>query len=141
VSEQDFWSLPIHPAIVHFPVAMLTTSWFLMVVGHMTQPPRGVDLSRSLEWIGVFALPFAIVSGFRDAGLDFLTQPHWDQPLIWHFLGTMAAGALFATHVVWRHRVGRERALSAPWVDLGLSSAGFWFLLLAGLIAGEMVFG
>jgi uncharacterized membrane protein len=141
VPEQDFWSLPIHPAIVHFPVAMLTTSWFLTVIGHMTHPPRGVDLSRSLEWIGVFFLPFAIVSGLRDAGLDFLTQPQWDQPLIWHFLGTMAAAALFATHAVWRRGVGRERARSAPWVDLGLSSAGFWFLLLAGLIAGEMVFG
>jgi uncharacterized membrane protein len=141
VPEQDFWSLPIHPAIVHFPVAMLTTSWFLTIIGHMTYPARGLGLSRSLEWIGVLFLPFAIASGFRDAGLDFLTQPQWNQPLIWHFLGTMVSAALFATHAAWRHKVGGRRALAAPWIDLGLSSAGFWFLLLAGLIAGEMVFG
>lgn len=139
--EPGFWALPIHPAIVHFPVAMLSTSWFLTVLGHMTHPARGVDLSRTLEWIGVFALPFAIASGLRDAGSDFLVQREWDEPLIWHFLSATTAATLFTTHALWRRAAGREGALSAPWIDLGLSTAGFWSLVMAGLIAGEMIFG
>lgn len=139
--DPSFWSLPIHPAIVHFPVAMLSTAWFLTVVAHLTHPARGVDLSRALEWIGVLALPFAIASGLRDAGLDFLAERRWDQPLIWHFLSATTAATLFTTHALWRRAVGRDRALAAPWIDLGLSTAGFWSLLIAGLIAGEMIFG
>lgn len=141
LAAQDVWPLPIHPAIVHFPVAMLSTAWALTVLGHVTGWSRGQALAGTVEWIGVAFLPLTILTGFRDADwLGFLADPQWDQPLIWHFMASTVAAVLFSAHAIWRHRVGTARA-SRPWVDLGLSSAGFWFVLVTGLIAGEMVFG
>lgn len=136
-----FLALPIHPAFVHFPVAALSMTWILVLLGHATGSERWQRLATNIEWIGVLFVPLVVVTGIRDAeGFDFLLQPDWSQPLIWHFLVSLAAAGTFTIHAIWRHR---SRA-TAKWhtiLDIGLVTAGFWLLVMTGLLAGEMVFG
>lgn len=130
----------MHPVFVHFPIAMLTVTWGLVVV-HYWSGSAAVDrLVAPFEWIGVGFLPVVILTGFRDAEwLEFILEVEWDQPLIWHFIVSLTASVVFAVHVFWRWR--RRTDGEGRWVDLGLTTAGFWLLVVTGLIAGEMVYG
>ncbi len=71
--------------------------------------------------------------------MEFLIEVEWDQPLIWHFMVSMTAAVVFTVHAFWRRNRRVEGA--DRWVDIGLTTVGFWLLILTGLIAGEMVYG
>ncbi len=137
---EELQAIPLHPAFVHFPIAMLSVTWSLVVVHHWTESARWERLVAPFEWVGVAFLPVVIVSGLRDAEwLEFLIEVEWDQPLIWHFIVSMTASVVFTVHAVWRRNRKVEGA--GRWVDIGLTTFGFWLLILTGLIAGEMVYG
>lgn len=136
-----FLDLPIHPIVVHFPIAMLTTAWVLLVLGHATADGKRRFLGHvfMFEAIGVLAFVPSIITGFRDAGwLEVFREASWSGPLLWHLVTGLLAGAVFSVHTWWRRRTVVEgRAIA---VDLGLASVGFWLLLMTGLLAGEVVF-
>ena len=144
-------ALPLHPALVHFPVALLSLAWAYGIASHVAGRPRWAELALTFETIGLLFVPFTIAAGLLDAGgLDFLLQPDWGSPLIWHFLCSTGAAVVFATHAAWRWRgrrvgVAFSRApgaiLADVRVDLALTTTGFWLLVMTGLLAGEMVFG
>ena len=135
------FALPVHPVVVHFPIAMLTVAWVALVAGHVRPAGPWMGRARLLETVGVATLPVTIVAGFVDTrGVEFLTERRWDLPLIWHTVAACAAAAVFTAHWAWGRRPARTTGVGAPWLDVGLSTAGLWLLLLAGLIAGEMVY-
>lgn len=135
------FDLPVHPAIVHFPVAMLSAAWVCLLLRHGTTAPRWADRARLFETIGVIALPFTITAGFIDLrGLQPLTEMRWDQPLIWHVIAALTGSALFAAHAFATRRTGAATTGPPIAVDLGLSTAGLWLIVLAGMLAGEMVY-
>lgn len=132
--------LPVHPALVHFPIAMLIAAWVCVLLRHGLGARVWDDRVRLFEVIGLVTLPLVIVAGFVDLrGFDAVLDPRWDQPLVWHLLAGLATAALFTTHWVWRR--GRDvTAGSAAAVDVSLSTAAAWTLVLTGAIAGEMVY-
>lgn len=133
-------SLPVHPLVVHFPIAMLSAAWVGLIARYGFDKPRWEPQIMFLETLGVLFLPVTIALGFVDTrGFDFLWDRHWDQPLIWHFVAAISAAMVFAVHFVWRRRPARNRDVRLV-VDLGLATAGMWLLVMAGLIAGEMVY-
>jgi uncharacterized membrane protein len=133
-------AIPLHPAFVHFPLAMLSVTWGLVVAHHWSGSETLERLVAPFEWIGVSFLPIVILSGLRDAEwFEFLIEVEWDQPLVWHFAISMTASVVFTIHAVWRRNRGVETA--GRWIDLGLTTTGLWLLILTGLIAGEMVYG
>jgi uncharacterized membrane protein len=138
---EGFLSLPWHPAFVHFPVALLTLAWFVIVARHLTGTTRWPRLGGQLEAIGVAFMPATLATGIRDAqGLDRLFELPWDQPLFWHAIVAVAVVLIFGAHLLWHWRAERRGHVD-PRVDLALVTAGFWCLLMTGLIAGEMMFG
>ncbi len=131
------FALPVHPAIVHFPIAMLSAAWVCILLRYATGDERWDGRSRLFEIIGVVALPLTIVAGFIDTrGFGFLIEPRTDAPLIWHMTAGLVAAGSFSAHYLWRRR-SELGALT----DVGLSTFGMLGLLAAGLLASEMVFG
>lgn len=132
------FALPVHPAIVHFPVALLALTWGCVVLRHATGEQVWDGRASLFEVIGVVALAPTIVAGFIDTrGFDFLLNPRADAPLIWHMTSGLVAAIAFTSHYFLRRR---EQGLAIG-PDIALASFGMIALLSAGLLAGEMVYG
>ncbi len=142
VSVNPF-ALPVHPFVVHVPLAMLAAAWVCLLARYVTGKKEWRQRERLFEAIGVWTLPLAIVGGFIDTrGFEPLTSPRFDEPLIWHIVAATVGCAAYAARFVWSRQPARVRR-TRRWVttDMVLATAGLWLLVLAGAIAGEMVYG
>ena len=137
------FALPVHPAIVHFPVAMLSAAWVCLLLRYGTGDERWDARSRLFEIVGVVALPLTIVAAFIDTrGIAFLLEPRTDAPLIWHMTSGLVTATAFTAHYLWRRkRTAREFAGRRAVGDVALATFGMLALVAAGLLGGEMVFG
>lgn len=135
------FDLPVHPAVVHFPLAMLSATWVCLLLWHGTGATTWWSRARIFETVGVLTLPVTIAAGFVDLrGIGPLTAARWDQPLIWHVLAALGGSTLFVAHaVITRRRLAGSTHASMA-VDLGLATGGLWLIVLAGMLAGEMVY-
>jgi uncharacterized membrane protein len=133
------FDLPVHPALVHVPLAMLVAAWVCVLLQHRTGSAVWGERVRLFELVGVLGLAPTIAAGFVDLrGFSVLTDPRWDLPLVWHTLAALSGAALFTAH--WAYRRSRGADGGTAVVDVGLATAGAWALLAAGAIAGEMVY-
>ena len=134
--------LPIHPPIVHFPVALLTIVWAMLVLRYVTGDVRWDARARLIHAIGIASIPVVLVTALIDTrGLGFVTEPRWDAPLIWHALGGLTVAGLAAGHFFWRRRYAPEKLVGRLAVaDIALASVAFWGVVFVGLLAGEMVY-
>jgi uncharacterized membrane protein len=137
------FALPVHPAIVHFPVAMLSAAWVCLILRYATGDDRWDTRSRLFEIVGVVALPLTILTAFIDTrGIGFLLEPRTDAPLIWHMTAGLVTASAFTAHYLWRRkRSAAELSGHRAVGDVALATFGMVGLLAAGLLAGEMVFG
>jgi uncharacterized membrane protein len=137
------FALPVHPILVHFPLAMLAAAWVCLLVRNATGKEQWRQRERLFEAIGMWTLPLAVLAGFIDTrGLEPVTSPQFDQPLFWHIVAATAGCAAYAARVVWSRKPTLVRG-TRRWAttDVVLATAGLWLLVLAGTIAGEMVYG
>lgn len=124
------FDLPVHPLLVHFPLAMLTASWVCLLCRYGLRSEVWGERARLLEVVGVATLPLTIVAGFVDTrGFDFLTDARWDRPLVWHALVSVAAAAVFTAHWWWK-RTARPVSTRSAVTDLGWATLGLWALVL-----------
>lgn len=138
----DPFELPVHPAVVHFPVAMLVVATVCIVLRYLLVDAAWAERARTFERIGVALLPLTVLAGFVDTrGIDFLRDPRWDQPLIWHFVAASVTTVVFFAHFLWSPRIETVPDPRTATIELGLVLGGTWGLLLTGAIAGEMVYG
>lgn len=138
----DLLRLPVHPPFVHFPVALLSIVWAMLVVRYVTGQTKWDHRARLMHAIAVGSIPFVLGAALIDTrGFDFVTSPRWDAPLIWHALGGLVVAGATIGHFVWRRRYEPERLVGRLAVaDLALASVVMWSLLLVSLLAGEMVY-
>lgn len=135
------FDLPVHPVVAHVPVAMLGAGWVALVLRYVVRRPDFEAHARLFLLVGVVSLPFTIVAGFIDTrGVDFVLDPRWDQPLIWHMTSGLATTGLLTGHLLWRRRALDHPTRRVVALDLAWVTAGVWVMVLAGAIAGEMVY-
>lgn len=141
MGELQPFALPVHPLVVHFPVAMLTAAWVCLLARHATGRRQWSVRGGMFEVVGVASLPVVVVAGLIDTrGIDFLARPRWDGPLIWHVAVALAGAAVFAGHWWWRRRLTLEPRGRWMYAEVGVMTFGLWLLVAASMIAGEMVY-
>jgi len=120
----------IHPLLVHFPIALLSTFFVLDVVGTLAQKPQWRQIASWLLFFGAFSAIFTVLAGFIAAD----STPHTEvvHPImeLHEHLGLSVLG-LSLLLAVWRMKL-------AVVMKGGLNHL---FLLLATLMCGLMVLG
>jgi uncharacterized membrane protein len=136
------FSLPIHPAIVHFPIAMLSAAWVCVLLRYATGDLRWHGGARLFELVGVVGLPVTIAAAFVDTrGFNFLIHPRTEAPLIWHMTAGLVTAAVFGSHYLWRRRRGAHLRRAQAVGDIAWMTCGIIALLATTLISAEMVYG
>jgi uncharacterized membrane protein len=130
-------SHPLHPALVHFPIAC----WSLATVADVASLAWGKPawmLAGALLAIGTVAALAAMATGFIELLKVDAGHPA-TRDLNRHMLLVMAAWSAYAASLFLRLD---GRTLTRPdAVDLGLSVAGFVVLCVAGWFGGKLVYG
>lgn len=134
--------LPVHPPLVHFPLALLTLVWAMLILRYITGDAKWDERARLLHAIALATVPFVLITALIDTrGIRFVLNPRWDAPLIWHAFSGLVVAGLAASHFFWRRRYAPEQFVGRLAVaDLTLASVTLWALVLVGLLAGEMVY-
>lgn len=123
----------LHPAAVHFPIALLSAGWVAGVLGRRRE--AAAQAASWLLWAGT-------LSAWATLGLGLVaakTAPHvpsaWETLNLHQTLGWWTVG-LFTALSLWRWRLGRkaEGYFLAAW----LVACGV--LLATGFQGGELVF-
>lgn len=130
-------SHPLHPALVHFPVAC----WSLATIADLASLQWGEPawkLAGALLAIGTLAALAAMASGFME-----LVKLDADHPatrdLNRHMLLVMTAFCLYAASLFLR--LDGTTLLRPDAMDIGLGVAGFVVLGVAGWLGGKLVYG
>lgn len=127
---------PLHPALVHFPIAC----WTLAVVADFASLYFGKSAwhwSASLLTVGCGMAVLAML-----AGLWELSRVPEGRPLrdaYWHMGAMLLAFTLFATRLL----LGLEQlqAIAPDAISLWLDTGGFIALAVGGWLGGRLVYG
>ena len=134
-------ALPIHPIFIHFPIALLSLVWVLVALRHWRNTDHLETYIQPALAVGVSILPVVVLTGLRDADWSVLfTDIDWRRPLVWHFITAITTSMVFVAYFFYRRRRLEAGTLTRR-ADINFATAGFWLLLMTGLIAGEMVYG
>ncbi len=131
---------PIHPMIVHFPIALLLASWLFDLLALRWRREQFRETSLSLLVLGVLAAVAAVVTGhFAEEAVEHAgnipkqaieTHEELAFAVLWVFVG------LLGLRLVSYWEVMRER----PALVLGLGLAGSLLLVVASYFGGDLVY-
>ena len=128
---------PLHPALVHFPLALWFAAVFWDVVGWWQPDPLWWQMAYWCLALGIVASLPALVTGLLeyiglrpdDAGLDTATA---------HMMVMLSATAAFGASWLVRARTGA--ALAPSVAALTLSGGGAALLAVGGWLGGTLVY-
>jgi uncharacterized membrane protein len=128
---------PLHPALVHFPVAC----WSLGTLADLAGLHWGAPAWRAgglLLATGTLAALPAMLAGLYELIRLADDSPAWRDAYL-HMGAALAATALYATALLLRWHGGALAAPGVPGIVLDL--AGFAALAAAGWLGGRLVYG
>lgn len=123
----------LHPAAVHFPIALLSAGWVAGVLGRRRE--AAASAASWLLWAGTVSAWAALGLGLLAAKTAPHVPPAWETLNLHQTLAYWTVG-LFTALSLWRWRRGRkaEVCFLAAW----LAACGV--LLATGYQGGELVF-
>lgn len=128
---------PLHPALVHFPIACWSLATAADVASLWWGKPAWM-LAGVLLLVGTLTALAAMATGFLEL-VKVDAQHPATRDLNRHMLLVMAAWCLYAASLFLRLQ---GATLTRPGLlDLGLSAAGFVVLGIAGWFGGKLVYG
>ncbi|MGH7551646.1 MAG: DUF2231 domain-containing protein [Longimicrobiales bacterium] len=135
-SKAHFKGEPIHPALVHFPLAFLIGGFFFDLAGVWFEKPGWWEVGAHLSSIGVVAALLAAVPGFIDYFYTVPRRSRGRKIATRHMVLNLAAVAAFALARFLRGDPGVE---PEP-ILIGLEGVGFLLLAVAGKLGGTLVY-
>ncbi len=128
---------PLHPILVHFPLALLPLTFACDVLGRITGRP---SFSHTAWWALLFATlatPLTAISGWR--WLGSMGDMVHDQMTLHQWLGTIIP-VLLIPLTLWRYRFhARSTTSSVPY--LIIAAAMLLAVTVQGHVGGMMSFG
>ncbi|HWV37293.1 MAG TPA: DUF2231 domain-containing protein [Vulgatibacter sp.] len=130
---------PLHPAVVHFPIALLGTSLAFDLAGIV----RGEELWWTIAFwnvaVGLATAAVAAITGLADA-LQIEGDPPATRKAIRHLVAVVSAVICYAASLVVRGGSAAPEGITMGWV-LAIEVLGLGLLLLGGWLGGELVYG
>lgn len=131
--------MPVHPQIVHFPIALLFTALGLFV-WHAIRPQDWVVRSANLLHIlGLTGMVFSVFSGRQAESLVKIT-PETAEILQRHELVGYAAIWLFTGLWVWQYIRRGNTGPVGKWVFIGLFAATLGAMSYGAHLGGVLVY-
>jgi uncharacterized membrane protein len=128
---------PLHPALVHFPVACWSLGTAADLAGLRWGAPAW-QLGGLLLAVGVLSALVAMLAGFYELTKLAEGSPAWRDVYL-HMGAALAAASLYACALLLRWQDGALTPPGAPCIALDL--AGFAALAVAGWLGGRLVYG
>ncbi len=130
---------PLHPMLVHFPIALLTTSVAFEALAMRWPSERLRASSLDMLVVGVLAAVAAVVSGhLAEEAVENRGIP--EQVLEWHEGLGFATFWIFAGVLAMRVAMAWGLLRDRPIWPLLLGLVGIAVLLVAGYFGGELVY-
>ena len=131
---------PIHPMIVHFPIALLITSVAFDAVALWWRPEKFREAALVLLVLGVLSAGLAVVTGhFEEEAVEHSGIP--EQVLEIHETLGFATFWVFAVVLALRSAVHFGFIREKYKLTLVLGMAGVIVLLVASYFGGDLVYG
>jgi uncharacterized membrane protein len=130
---------PIHPAIVHFPIALIIVAFCADIVARVT---RRESLRNLGFWCYLVALGtgvLTLIAGYTDMIRLPLSSPAHDYVHLHMYSGIVLAGVLLLL-TIWRWRIWRVPMRYASRSFIGVSIILLALTLFQGWYGGEMVY-
>ena len=131
--------LDLHPFVVGFAVALLSTSVLFDMLAVTTERPHLLTVGWWNLFLGFLAVLFAVITGLYAKNSAFFTEGVYSILGYHQYLG-VATAAIFTVLFVWRSGMNRE--IQEKWrvLYLSVASLGTIILLTTGFLGGQMVF-
>ncbi|OGW72391.1 MAG: hypothetical protein A2Y02_01025 [Omnitrophica bacterium GWA2_52_12] len=131
-------NLPIHPMLVHFPIALFCFEFFLLFWGYFKNRKDFLDLAQVSFFGAYFFLLLSLGTGYLDAGGEIQdlfgagVKPHFYAAAVLFFIATVRL-------ILWKTLTKSGRAGFVP-VKLVGSALTVAALLVTGYWGGHMVY-
>lgn len=130
---------PLHPAVVHFPIALLGTSLVFDLVGVFRDEPIWWTISFWNLALGLVAAGVAAITGLADS-MGIWGDPPATKIVTRHLIVVVSAVCCYGAALVVRQgpHAPEGTALAG---SLALEALGLGLLLVGGWLGGELVYG
>lgn len=130
---------PIHPMLVHFPIALLTTGWLFDLLAVWRQDERLRESGWYLSITGLLSAGAAVVTGhFAEEAVEHSGIP---KPAIEiHEELTFVAAGIFAALVAWRFAMRMGLMPEKRVLVLVVGAVGLLVLFVASYFGGDLVY-
>jgi uncharacterized membrane protein len=133
-------SLPLHPAIVHFPIAIFIVITLLAIISTFAQ---AIFLKRTIFWLFIIAILSAVVAIITGLSEEE-TIPHNEaihEIMEKHETNAFIISGFFVAMFLWFWTRSRIPVKKEYFVWVILMIVGCFFLAYQNYLGGEMVYG
>ena len=124
--------MPIHPYLVHFPIAFFFLEAVLIFIGHLRKENRYEEFSFFVLKAAMLTMPFVMAAGYFDAGA--ITSK-----VRWHFFSALLLFFVNGFRLVLRWKAGSAIWNRAPRAALALLGFSLLLTTITGHLGGMIV--
>lgn len=131
--------MPLHPATVHFPIALLLASLGFYAVHQWKQEDYFQRTGFLLHLIGVISMAIAVLTG-NQAQSNIAETPALEELVQQHQISGFVLLWLLGMMLIWRYLRQKRMQKLERWLFLGLFIASMALMAYSSHLGGTMVY-